>query len=175
MIIGDEMKKYINVDVIETLREIMLHTTKHYRSDFDIDELMLKNAAQSENKWEKRFLWATREHGTLLDLEWNVFITDTWENNEWSYYLRDKTIKAYAVKIDRMEDIKIIGDIYQLDYPKCVRFVSDCALPQKESEEDSDDLLKIPTDRKQLEYLLENEWKYRESRKNLKSKNEHKR
>lgn len=172
MIIGDEMKKYINVDVIETLREIMQHTTKLYRNEFDIDELMLKNAAHSENKWEKRFLWAVRERGTILDLEWNVFITDTWENNEWTHYLRDKTLKAYAVKIDRMEDIKIIGDIYQLNYPKCVQFVSDCALPQKDSEE-SDDLLKIPTDRGKLEYLLDNEWKYRESKRNSKSKKDY--
>lgn len=58
------MKKFENVDVIDTLQQIMRHNTAYYRNDFDIDKRILTRAAQSSSPEDKAFLWMSRPAGT---------------------------------------------------------------------------------------------------------------
>lgn len=58
------MRKFENCDVLSVLREIMSHNTKHYQSDFDVDEKIFAEAAKEPDAWDRHFLWMSRPCGT---------------------------------------------------------------------------------------------------------------
>ena len=51
------LKKFGNVDVVETLRSIMKQNTVYYQSDFQYDAEMFQTAAMSTERGQKTFLW----------------------------------------------------------------------------------------------------------------------
>lgn len=112
------MRKFINCDVLSVLGEIMRHNTEHWQEDFDIDKEILSDAAEENDKTDKRFLWMSRSCGTHCLKEKDVYLRDTSPHNAWRFYdeqTNDKVI-AYAVELDGFKDGVLKGDLYELDY-----------------------------------------------------------
>ena len=125
------MKKFENVDVIDTMQQIMRHNTAYYRNDFDIDKRILTRAAQSSSPEDKAFLWMSRHAGTHCLRERDVFLKDTREYNTFRFYAEQTSDKvlAYAVAITGIKDGKIMGNVYELDYREQAQKVFREALP----------------------------------------------
>ena len=125
------MKKFENVDVIDTLQQIMRHNTAYYRNDFDIDKRILTRAAQSSSPEDKAFLWMSRPAGTHCLRERDVFLKDTREYNTFRFYAEQTSDKvlAYAVAITGIKNGKIMGNVYELDYREQAQKVVREALP----------------------------------------------
>lgn len=125
------MKKYEHVDVIKALEAVMKSHTVHYQSDFEIDKEVLQAAAKSTSPEDKRLVWMSRPSGTYCFPEQNIFLKDTRGFNTWRFYeeqTRDP-IKAFAVKLTGIEDGKLMGNLYELDYREHSLHVKDAAIP----------------------------------------------
>lgn len=101
---------------------------KHVCQPVDIRAVKLYNVkkeggaekAASPNKEDKTLLWLSRPSGTYCFRERDVFISDTAPNNTWRFY-KEQTrdhILAYAVELTGVQDGKIKGNLYELDYEK---------------------------------------------------------
>lgn len=111
------MRKFENCDVLSVLREIMLHNTKHYQTDFAIDEEILTDAIKQPNVSDRRYLWMSRPCGTHCLKEKDVFLYNSPEYNTWTAYADTADeIVAYAVQLNCREDGVLKGDLYELDY-----------------------------------------------------------
>ncbi len=125
------MNKFENVDIIASLDAIMRQNTAFYQSDFEIDKEIIQKAAASPAAGDKRLLWLSRPSGTYCFRERDVFLKDTRQHNTWRFYgeqTRDNVL-AYAVTITGIEDGKIKGDLYELDYPQHFKHVAEQGLP----------------------------------------------
>ncbi|MFQ7078582.1 MAG: YodL domain-containing protein [Christensenellaceae bacterium] len=111
------MRKFENCDVLSVLREIMSHNTKHYQTDFDIDEEILTEAAEEPNALDRRYLWMSRPCGTHCLKEKDVFLFNSPEYSTWTAYAATADeIVAYAVQLNYRENGVLKGDLYELDY-----------------------------------------------------------
>ena len=111
------MRKFENCDVLSVLREIMSHNTKHYQSDFDVDEKIFAEAAKEPDAWDRRLLWMSRPCGTHCLKEKDVFLFNSPEYSTWTAYAATADeIVAYAVQLNGYEDGALKGDLYELDY-----------------------------------------------------------
>ena len=111
------MRKFENCDVLSVLREIMAHNTKHYQTDFAIDEEILTEAAAEPNALDRRYLWLSRPCGTHCLKEKDVFPFNSPEYSTWTAYADTADeIVAYAVQLNGYEDGILKGDLYELDY-----------------------------------------------------------
>ena len=107
------------VDILDSLEQIMELHTRHYKEDFDLDKVLIPKLAVSEDPESRRLLWMSRPCGTYTFLEREVYLEGTYENNVWNFYF-DQTkdpILAYALTLKGMQEGKVIGNIYPLDYP----------------------------------------------------------
>jgi hypothetical protein len=110
------MKKFENVDVIETLRKIMLHNTHHYQTDFGYDIQMLKIAALPYRSGDT-FLWMSRHNGTWLFPERDVHIFQTDAHTTWQGYIPDYDgVKAFWIELTETKESAVMGNICELDY-----------------------------------------------------------
>ncbi len=112
------MNKFENVDIIASLDAVMKQNTGFFQSDFDIDKEIIARAAASPNAEDKTLLWLSRPSGTHCFRERDVFLKDTAPHNTWRFHkeqTRDR-ILAYAVELTGIEDGKIKGNLYELDY-----------------------------------------------------------
>lgn len=125
------MNKFEQVDLIASLEAIMKTNTVHYQSDFDIDKALMMRAANSPDPADKMLLWLSRPSGTQCYKEQEVFQQGTTGYNTWKFYAEQTSdpILAYGVKITGMEDGKIVGNLYELNYPEHVKHVIKEALP----------------------------------------------
>lgn len=126
-----KLNKFENVDVTASLEAIMKQNTAFYQSDFDIDKEIIKRAAESPNAGDKRLLWFSRPSGTCCIKERDAFLKDTREHNTWKFYgeqTRDRVL-AYAVELTGIQDGKITGNLYELDYQQHYKHVTEQALP----------------------------------------------
>ena len=122
--------KFENVDVLASLEAILKQNTGFYQSDFDIDKQIIAEKAASPNKEDKTLLWLSRPSGTYCFRERDVFISDTAPHNTWRFY-KEQTrdhILAYAVELTGVQDRKIKGNLYELDYEKHYERVKDNTL-----------------------------------------------
>lgn len=110
--------KFENIDVLDALGKIMELHTKHYKEDFDLDKELIAKLAVSENTEDRRLLWMSRPCGTYTLRERDVYLQDSHENNVWNFYHEQTKdpILAYALNLKGIEDGKVTGDIYPLDY-----------------------------------------------------------
>lgn len=114
-----------NVDIISVLTDIVNENTEYYKSDFEHNKRWLKEAAHKENPEDKIFYWLSYSYGTHLLGEREVFIKDTPENINFLHWYaeREPTIKAYAVVVKDEADGKIIGNVYDLNYPELCEYI----------------------------------------------------
>lgn len=126
-----KLNKFENVYVTASLEAIMKQNTAFYQSDFDIDKEIIKRAAESPNAGDKMLLWFSRPSGTCCIKERDAFLKDTREHNTWKFYgeqTRDRVL-AYAVELTGIQDGKITGNLYELDYQQHYKHVTEQALP----------------------------------------------
>ena len=125
-----KLNKFEDVDVLASLEAIMKQNTGFFQSDFDIDKQIIAEKAASPNKEDKTLLWLSRPSGTYCFRERDVFISDTAPHNTWRFY-KEQTrdhILAYAVELTGIQDGKIKGNLYELDYEKHYERVKDNTL-----------------------------------------------
>lgn len=125
------MQKFENVDILACLDAVMKQNTGFYQSDFEIDKKIIHEAAASPNREDKTLLWLSRPSGTHCFRERDVFLKDTRPYNTWKFHgeqTRDR-ILAYAVELTGIENGKIKGNLYELDYPQHYERVKAKALP----------------------------------------------
>ena len=137
------MRKYENVDVLAALGAVVELNTEHYKSDFKYDVERFKEAAKHPDGDNNRLLWMSRQSGTWCYPEREAYIKDTSAFNTWNGYatilgdvnsymstvvVQDR-ILAFAVDIKGIENGRVKGDIYELDYRNHVREVNRAALP----------------------------------------------
>ena len=72
-----------------------------------------------------------RSSGTWCLRERDTFIKDSREHNTWCFYGEQSSDKilAYAVEITGLENGKVMGNLYPLDYEKHFQHVWDSSLP----------------------------------------------
>lgn len=108
--------RFENVNVFETLRQIMLHNTEHYQSDFEYDIASLQKAAE-DSCGSRCFLWLSRRCGTWCFEERAVYIRNTHAFNTWDYYnYSSENVKAFAVEIEALQGKAVMGHVYELDH-----------------------------------------------------------
>ena len=137
------MRKYENVDIVAALGAVVELNIEHYKSDFKYDVEQFKKAALHPDGENNRLLWMSRQSGTWCFPERDVYIKDTEAFNTWNGYatilgdvkscsssviVQDR-ILAYAVDIKGVENGRVKGDLYELDYRDTVRQVNRAALP----------------------------------------------
>lgn len=124
-------EKFEHVDVLDALGQIMGLHTQHYKEDFDLDKELIQKLAVSDNQEEKCLLWMSRPCGTYCLWERDVYIQDSHENKIWMFYHEQTTdpILAYALRLDGIQDGKVVGNIYPLDYPAHVERVKQLTCP----------------------------------------------
>lgn len=106
------MKALIGVDLAETLRSIVKLKVNNYQTDIVYDVLDL-----SKSKVNDYFCFMTRDSGTWLFSQKQVYIKDTQANITWKNY-KDQDVSTYAIEITDRQDNKVIGNIYEIDYKK---------------------------------------------------------
>ena len=121
------MRAFIDVDVQAYLQRIMDVNTLYFKSDFEYDIQTLKDAAI--NQLNKHFLWLSRESGTYIFPERNVYVEPSSGNHTWKSYLsHPQEIKSFYVEVKNVRDGKPIGNLIELDYPAHCDYVSKMAL-----------------------------------------------
>lgn len=133
------MKKFIVEDVLGALQAIMETNTNHYQSDFQLDiKALVKAAKEAGNTTpeDRTFLWMARPNGTWCLLEKNVFLKDSWEHEVWRFYGEQTSDKilAYRVEVSGIENNKVNGRLYELDYENHIRRVKTLAVPAGQME-----------------------------------------
>lgn len=137
------MRKYENVDIVAALGAVVELNTEHYKSDFKYDIAHFKEAAQNPDGENNHLLWFSRRSGTHCYPERDIYIKDTAANNTWSHYatllgkpdiyqtavVTDRII-AFAVEIKGIENGRIKGDLYELNYGEHVKQIARAALPR---------------------------------------------
>lgn len=125
------MQRFDNVDVFASLNALMRQNTGFYQSDLEIDKEVIAKAAASPDAADKTLLWLSRPSGTYCFRERDVFLKDTGPHNTWRFHkeqTRDR-ILAYAIELTGVEDGKIRGNLYELDYAQHYQRVKEQAVP----------------------------------------------
>jgi hypothetical protein len=124
------MRKYANVDVPATLGAVMEVNTEHYKSDFEYDLTMFREAARNPDGENNCLLWLSRKNGTECFYEREAYLVESYAHSSWVYHAKShsETPLAYAVHIKGIEDGRIKGDIIELDYQAQAKVVERDAL-----------------------------------------------
>ena len=112
----------------------MKKNTLSYQGDFTYDRKDLEDAAAGADALpfrERTYLWMSRRCGTWCLKEWRVYLMETAAYNIWTYYGdgRSERILAYIVEVTGLEDGKVIGNLYPLDYREHVEYVRKVSVP----------------------------------------------
>ncbi len=128
------MQKFMGIDLLENLEKIMIKNTRSYQSDFEIDKEILTDAAikaDTVSLRERTYLWMSRPCGTWCLLERHVFLEPAHAHCIWEYYAGEMSqrILAYVVEVTGIENKRVMGNLYELDYRKHAEFVKKASIP----------------------------------------------
>jgi len=123
--------KFEGVDILDALGQIMELHTQHYKSDFDMDKELIQKLALSATPEDKKLLWMSRPCGTYTLRERDIYLEGTHEHNTWKFYYEQTKdpILAYALSLDGVQDGKVTGTIYPLDYASHVEHIKQLTCP----------------------------------------------
>lgn len=123
--------KFEDVDVLHTLAQIVEIHTKHYREDFDQDKELIRHMAESPESEDKNLLWMSRICGIYCLSEREVYLQGSSSNRIWNYYHEqtNDTIMAYALQLKGIQDGKVTGSIYTMDYHEHVECLKSLTCP----------------------------------------------
>ena len=110
--------RFEGVDILDSLGQIMELHTQHYKDDFDLDKELIPKLALSGEPEDRRLLWLSRPCGTYTLREWEVYLEGSHANKVWEFYHEQTKdpVLAYALSIKDVQDGKVVGNIYPLDY-----------------------------------------------------------
>ena len=125
--------KFEGVDVLDFLGKVVELHTQHYKDDFDIDKELIQNLAACRNGENEHLLWMSKICGTYCLWERDVYLQDSHENKVWRFYHEQTkdSILAYAIRLDGIQDGKVTGCIWPLDYHAHVERVRLLSCPIK--------------------------------------------
>lgn len=124
-----EKARLENVDIIDVLQFIVDNNTSNYIADFEYDKMTLLNFKRES----KNFLWMSRDNGTWIFPEDEVFFTGTAAFNTWtSYSVKNDSVKAFMVEVERVSDGRVYGNITELDYERHVDYLVSVAETPRE-------------------------------------------
>ena len=125
-----EARRFMDVDIIEFLKQIADKTIIHYPGDFTIDENELWKAALSQNPEDKRLMWHCSSYGTHLLSEDEVFIRDTGAYGYWvDYRPKEPDMVGYTIEITGYRDDSVVGNVYDVgNYYSHSQYVRENAL-----------------------------------------------
>lgn len=117
--------RFEGVDILDSLEQIMELHTQHYKDDFDLDKELIPKLAVSGEPEDRHLLWLLRPCGTYTLREWEVYLEGSHANKVWKFYHEQTKdpVLAYALSIKEVQDGKVIGNIYPLDYAEHVERV----------------------------------------------------
>ena len=117
--------RFEGVDILDALGQIMELHTQHFKQDFDLDKELIPKLAVSADPEDRRLLWMSRPCGTYTLRERETYLDGSYENSVWKYYYEQSKdpVLAYALSIKGIQDSKVMGNIYPLDYPDHVERV----------------------------------------------------
>nr|WP_300901372.1 hypothetical protein [uncultured Acetatifactor sp.] len=123
--------RFEGVDILDSLGQIMELHTQHYKDDFDLDKELIPKLALSGEPEDRRLLWLSRPCGTYTLREWEVYLEGSHANKVWEFYHEQTKdpVLAYALSIKDVQDGKVVGNIYPLDYGSHVERVKLLACP----------------------------------------------
>lgn len=106
-----------NVDIIEVLQFVVDNNTSNYMADFEYDKNRLISVGGIDKS--EHFLWLSRNSGTWMFPESEVFFTGTAAYNTWTNYSeKNDRVKAFMVEVERTSDGRAYGNVTELDYEK---------------------------------------------------------
>ena len=125
------MKKFMGVDLIQSLKAVLQQNTGFYQSDFEIDRQILARAASDPEGRDKTFLWLSRPCGTHCLREREVFLKGSPAYGVWQFFgnRNHNGVLAYVAEITHNEGDKILGNLYELDFGQHIKHVEEKALP----------------------------------------------
>lgn len=117
--------------MLDFLGQIVDLHTHHYKDDFDLDKELISKLAVSADPEDRHLLWMSRPCGTYTLREREIYLDGSYENTVWKYYHEQTKdpVLAYALSIKGIQDNKVIGNIYPLDYPNHVERIKLLACP----------------------------------------------
>lgn len=117
--------RFEGVDILDAFGQIMELHTQHFKQDFDLDKELIPKLAVSADPEDRRLLWMSRPCGTYTLRERETYLDGSYENSVWKYYHEQSKdpVLAYALSIKGIQDGKVMGNIYPLDYPSHVERV----------------------------------------------------
>lgn len=118
-------------DLIRDLRRICYSNTEHYRSDFEVDEQIIKSVAEKPDEEKDTLLWLSYPSGTKCLFEKNVFMRDSAAYHAWIFYSKQMQSArkiAYALEIGSINNGKVEGILYELDFVKHCKIVEERAV-----------------------------------------------
>lgn len=120
--------QYQDVDIIKALEIIAAENTKHYFSDFAIDQETLRQNAEKDEP--DIMLWMSRNCGTWCHREKEVLLKYSFAYYTWLHYKdnRDEKILSFAIEITGIEEGIIKGNLYELDYPSLCQAIEKCSV-----------------------------------------------
>lgn len=123
--------RFEGVDILDSLGQIMELHTQHYKDDFDLDKELIAKLALSGEPEDRRLLWMSRPCGTYTLREREVYLEGSHANKVWRFYHEQTQdpVLAYALSIKDVQDGKVTGDIYPLDYAEHVERVKSLTCP----------------------------------------------
>lgn len=126
--------KFEGVDVLDFLGQVVELHTQHYKDDFELDKELIQNLVSCGCEKDEQLLWMSRTCGTYCLWERDVYLQDSHENKVWQFYHEQTkdSILAYALRLDGIQDGKVIGSIWPLDYHAHVERVMLLSCPVKE-------------------------------------------
>lgn len=123
--------RFEGVDILDALGQIVEIHTQHYKSDFDLDKELIPKLALSAAPEDKKLLWMSRPCGTYTLRERDIYLEGTYEHNTWKFYHEQTKdpILAYAISLDGVQDGKVMGTLYPLDYANHVEHIKQLTCP----------------------------------------------
>jgi len=125
------LRRFMNVDLIDFLGQIAEKTIIHYPNDWQIDIKALFRIAKSGGPEDKRLMWHVSSYGTHLNTERDTFIMDTGAFNTWvEYRPNDPDMFGYAIEILGYDGGKVFGNVYEVGhYAEHAKHIRDVAEP----------------------------------------------
>lgn len=123
--------KFAGADILDSLAQIMELHTQHYKDDFDLDKKLILELAASQDPEDKQLLWMSRPCGTYTLRERETYLQGSYENNVWRFYHEQTKdpILAYALRLENIQDGKVTGILYPLEYAAHVERVKKLTCP----------------------------------------------
>lgn len=128
----ETMRKFLNVDIESTLKQLMEQMTVNYKTDLQYALADMRSGADSDRPEKKNFVVYFRKNGVECLNERDVFIGDTRSFNTCQFYNtmnRSEPILAYAVEITSNDRGNLRGNLFQVGHLQLAEFAARAASP----------------------------------------------